>query len=740
MIDYSNPGEVTAGYDLEKQDGTPTDYAILCNTIKSLKDYAIKGRKESGIEDIWDEDQDHYDGVDDSNRGKTGYKPNNLSGPVTFTTRSDNQGVPRSTVFIEITRPYVDAWAASVSDMLLPTDDRNWSLEPDPIPDMIEQIKQGNPEQQDMAKQVLDAAKKACDKAQLQIDDWLTGCSYLDECRSMLDDASRLGTGILKGPIAKKSRKKAVINLLEGKGVIIKQEIIPMSARVDLRDFFPDPNCGEDIQRGKFCFERDRLTGRGLADLKGVPGYLDDVIDMILEDGPESSKDDTDTTSKLKNTQHQSELYTIWYFNGFLSAKDLDTVGEAHGEGNQFPVVVTLVNNKIIKASLSPLNSGEFPYDIFTCQRVPGLWAGKGVARQMRTEQIGVNAAGRALMNNMGESSKPYRVFNRTALTQGEDRWTWYTNEGQDVPDIRTVMQFFVAPSQQAELTEIINFWMKRAEVATGMPEMMQGQLGSMKGEPLGTAEILNNNASTVRRRVVKNYDARITERHIDRYYEWLLTYGKDDSAKGAFTIKARGSSALIERDIQGRILMQLTAASLNPVYKLDPAKLMAKSLKAQRISIEDVQMDEQDQQSKMQPQEDPRITVEKMKEAHDEKIKAATFQNEEHMYQLESRDKELDRQNKIAVEMIHERMASAELGAVEREVLTRIKAQLAETSMKLGVQQRLSVAGMTQADDHVIAQHMMDKHTHDNPVLKPVIAPVAEPYGKAPPGQAFVK
>ncbi len=62
---------------------------------------------------------------------------------------------------------------------------------------------------------------------------------------------------------------------------------------------------------------------------------------------------------------------------------------------------------------MSPLDSGEFPYDVMVWQATPNSWAGAGVSRQMRECQKGANAAVRNLMDNAGLSSGPQVIVNR---------------------------------------------------------------------------------------------------------------------------------------------------------------------------------------------------------------------------------------------------------------------------------------------------------------------------------------
>lgn len=736
---YDEPDVVEHDPDAELRalEQRKADYERLCTALKGMRDTAVKGRAESGIEDIWTEDQEHYDGIDDANRPDKASKPSTMTGTVKLGGGSESAAKQnRSTVFVEITRPYVDAASARVADMLLPTDDRNWTIVPTPIPDLVEQLKDETPAQgangkpvmaqgpdgqqvqaavKDMAAQVLASAKKACEKAQTRIDDWLTEAMFLDECRTVIDDAARIGTGIIKGPVPKKQRKKAVIKALEGIGIVIEESIVPNSCRVDAWNFYPDPDCGEDIQRGKYVFEKDDITSRQLGDLKGLPGYQDDVIEQILAEGPDGHKEETNR-GKIRN-RSDSELYQIWYFHGYLSAEDMDLLGESHGEGEQFPVIATIVNDKIIKAALSPLDSGEFPYDVFVWQRRPNHWAGKGVSRQMRVEQRGVNAATRALMDNMGESARPHRVINRNVMYAGPDRWTWYAKEGEDVPDVSKAMTFFDYPSKQLELMNIINFWSKKAEDATGLPMLLQGQLGSAP-DTVGGMQMLSNNASSVLRRIAKNYDSRITVRHIGRYYEWLLIHGPDNSEKGDFTVKARGSSALVERDTQAQLLMQLVGLAKDPAYKLSPAKIAAKILKAQRLDMTDIEMDEaeiQQVQQAMQAPQDPRVAVAQMRAEIDQaKIQA---ENERLAMELQYRQQadDLDRALAQWEKQTEAQIDTARLNAENGMNVESLKADLAQTAMKLRTQMRLAAQGGRQ-----------------------VLTPPSEPPQRAPNGQAF--
>ena len=105
-------------------------------SVVKMRDEAIKGREASGIEIDWHQDEDAYEGVDDANRDDelrgSRRKPASVDGQFGRKNRETN----RSTVLMNITRPYVDGASARVGDMLLPTDDRPWQLKLTPMPDI----------------------------------------------------------------------------------------------------------------------------------------------------------------------------------------------------------------------------------------------------------------------------------------------------------------------------------------------------------------------------------------------------------------------------------------------------------------------------------------------------------------------------------------------------------------------------------------------------------------------------
>ena len=631
---------------------------MFSRMVAKKRDDAVNGRANSGIEQQWDEDDAHYNGVDAANAGKQAmYKPTSPTGGFVQKGRGDKNAT-RSTVFLNITRPYVDAIVARTCDILLPTDDKNWALQPTPIPELIAMKKDvptpgpvvpqsgpiapnpgmpapipagvqqmgqppAPPSMADIAQRAMDQARDACEKAEKQIEDWLAESGYNAENRKVVFDAAKLGTGIIKGPVPEKHKSMSINHDGGETKVSMNIEIQPGSKRVDPWNFFPDPSCGENIHDGNHCFERDYLTAKSLRDLKDLPGYLGKSIDEVLGQGPKGMAQGNFSTSKRTDDK---DLYPVFYGYMDVGVKELEAAGldVTKLKGDSISALVTLVNDTVIKAVPNPMDDGEFPYDVMPWQRVAGTWTGIGVSRQIRTPQQSLNAAHRNLLDNAGLSGGPILIVRRNMIEPADGDWVlrprkiFYATADADIRSVNDAITAVNIPSMQVELMNIIQFELKVAELVTGFPLIMQGQNSQSAPDTYGGQILATNNASTVLRYIARVYDDSVTTKHIGRYYKYLLAYGEDESMKGDFEVVARGASVLVEKEIQAQEIIQLIGMSANPAFELDPAKLMAEYLKSRRFDARKFKLsEEQIAAAKATPDQPPvQVAVAQIKSA----------------------------------------------------------------------------------------------------------------------------
>ena len=238
------------------------------------------------------------------------------------------------------------------------------------------------------------------------------------------------------------------------------------------------------------------------------------------------------------------------------------------------------------------------------------------------------------------------------------------------------------------------------------------------------------NNANTVLRRIARNYDDCITEPHIRRYFSYLMQYGDDDSMKGDFQIDARGSSALVEREIQNQQILQMGNMVLNPAFGLSPAKWIEEYLKSLRMDPEKFKLSDEEK-AKMagqQPPEAPQVTVAKIRAQTDMARAKMDADRDAIFAQTEQRNIQIQAVAKREQLVLQREIAYLEAQVKKGINVDQAKAKLAETAMKLRTQRDLAAANLT-----------VDVHKHHNPSPQ-VLTPAVEPPGRAPAGQAFAR
>lgn len=699
-------------------------------TLGRQRDQWIRARYALGVDKRWVEDEDQYNSKDNVNRAASQMMTSVEQGyPVT----TQHAKAHRSTVYIGLTRQKTNAAEARIADILIPTDDRNWGIKPTPDPTISELVRdkqiavdptsgqpvtdqEGNPVPMKMVARAImrDAAEKA--KAmQLEIEDQLTECDYLGELRKVIHDSAKLGTGVLKGPIAMNRTRKAwkeIVDPANGESVqamIIVEEEGPASCHLDPRNVFPDPGCGTNVQNGKGVYEREELTSRRVRELAKQPGYLSDQLRKVLEEGPKRSR----ALQEIRDDEQRDiaeDLYERWEYTGEVDYEDLAAAGIKLPERDVLQAIsatVVMINDTVVKAFLNPLEDGSLPYDFFVWEKSGNTVWGYGVPYLMRSQQRVLNAAWRQMMDNSGVTSGPQIVVKPSVIQPADKQWQlssrkiWYATD--DLDDVRKAFASFEFNSHQAELANIIEMAMGLADAETGVPTLMQGEKGTAP-DTVGGMQMLMTSANVVLKRLVKQFDDMVTKPHIRRYYDWNMLYNEDSSIKGDFSVDARGSSTLVVRDIQNQAFLQLLAAGANPIYGkyLDPKKLFERALQAQHIDPSEVfktdeqieQIEEAERQAAQQGQtEDPRIAAAKIRAQTDaQRVQA---QNEGDMLELNTRlqiaqqqiiARREERAQMIELEML--KMANAQNLSLEQ-----IKAKLGDTAIKERSKQSLFAA-----------------------------------------------
>jgi hypothetical protein len=566
--------------------------------------------KKVQIEDRWYEDLRQYYGRYDATTEAKLANPQNR----------------KSRLFANLTKPKTHAWQARLSDMLFPTDDKNWGIKPTAVPELAVTAERPTDDADaEKARAVMDEAKTHCAAMDKELEDQLRECRYNIHARDVIDDAAKIGTGIMKGPIVagKARRGWAAVTDITTRAVnyMMREHADPRPrfVRTDPWNYFPDMSARTPDEK-EFEFERHLKNKKELRRLAREPGFDQDAIRELLRDGPKELL--PNYVNRLREIMNQAQgslenRYQVWEYQGPLEAEDIEVICTCRNDEQfledfevdpltELNVIVWFCQGRILKFGPHPLESGDSLYSLFPFEKDDTSLFGLGVPYIMRNSQAAVNAAWRMMMDNAGLSVGPQVVIDKNQVTPENGNYDltplkmWLKTGGQ-TPRQNPPFEIFNIPNNQVELLNIINLARQFIDEETQVPLLAQGEAGARAARPqgsdtMGGMAMLMNSVNVVFRRVVKNFDDDMTTPNIRRLYDWNMQFSQKNSIKGDYEVDARGSSVLLVREVQSQnLLLMAQAFTVHPVLGMwtKVKDLYRKLCQSMMISPDDIVMSE---------------------------------------------------------------------------------------------------------------------------------------------------
>lgn len=645
-----------------------------------------------------------------------------FNGVYNATVMANIKAAEGSQIFINITRPRVKTAAARLGDMLFPTDDRNWGLDPTPVPELVKALNDetplmdtsgkpimGEPDPEtgeaepltnaDKAAAIMAKAKESAVGMAMEIDDQLTEAQYPSKCRRAIHDACLFGTGVIKGPIltGRTRRKWKTVTGPRGQTVrVLEHEVDPRPGmeHVDIWNFFPEMEVASMTESAS-NFERMYFTKGKLAALKRQPGYLAANIDAAILLGPKVSQitryapaEKRDSAGAQGTIQSgENNLFEAWEYHGTLEREDLAALGVEVDDKD--PLVmdacVVFVGAKVIKAYIEPLETGAQPYKVFVYERDESSIFGFGVSYRMRNSQAMLNGAVRALMDNAALSVGPQIIIAKRYVTPADSNWKLKGRKVWEMTDpnksVRDVMAAFNIDSHQEELQAIMALAERFADMETNLPSIAQGEQGQVTKTSSGMA-LLNTNSNVITRDTAKNWDDGITTPTIRDFYDWNMQNSEKDWIKGDYEVDARGSSVLLAKEIQSQNLMTLgNTFAKDPLFgpMTKPLPLYRKIVQAMHVAPDDVVSSDaeyRDYQRRQTEQVPPEVQAEQLRAENEERL--LDIEHKNNMALEDKRAK--NRRMEISLELQDNALRYA---TQERMGLDKLKSLLAEVQIE---------------------------------------------------------
>ncbi|APB99030.1 portal protein [Polynucleobacter asymbioticus] len=439
------------------------------------------------------------------------------------------------------------------------------------------------------------ASQKALTAMEEEIDSQLDEAHYNAIGRQVLHYAGVMGTGVIKGPIVVNRMRKMWQPMGDIHVLKMVEEKKPSLECLDPRHIFPDPSCGNDIHNGSGIFEYQDYTPKRVRELSKQPGYIAESISKVLEEGPAQDYDVELYESMTKEEQNEAaedrKHFKVWSYWGDFEPEDLRAAGVDVADGELAVVsgCVIMVNDTVIKAFENPLETGDFPYDFFTWEANDKSPFGYGVPHLIRTQQRVLNAGWRQIMDNASLSVGPQVILKTSAIEPADGVWEmtgrkiWRCID--QTANVQDAMHLVDIPMHIQELQAISKMAMDFIDLESAVPQIIQGDSPGAP-ETVGGLTILMNNANVVLRRIIKQFDDNLTVPLLTRFYDWNMAYNPKKSIKGDYIVDAKGSTALLVRDMQNQALLQLGQYQQSPIISgmVNWDEWFKESLKANHI------------------------------------------------------------------------------------------------------------------------------------------------------------
>ncbi len=498
-----------------------------------------------------------------------------------------------SEIYVMLTSVKCRAATSWLRDSLLGTGaDKPWSLNATPVPELPPEVTAGlqnemaqllfqqyqmgmappDPaalrqqamQMKDVAlRKLKEEAEKRVDRAETGMEDQMIQGGFRSALSEFIDDIATFPFGVLKGPVIRKRKQLE----WQGEALVPVDRLVEEWERVDPFNFYWAP-WASNVDDG-FVIERHKMTRDDLEALIGVEGYSEAAIRSVLVDWQvgnlnewlsiDSAKADAEGKS-VTDVTHTPDLVDALQLWDSVQGKLLIEWGlpetEIEDAMLSYPCEVWLIGNKVIKAVLNYDPLGRKPYYATSYERVPGSLAGNGVADLCRDSQNMVNAAARALANNMGISSGPQVGVNVSRLPAGENitqmyPWKIWQFQASDYNDGSAPITFFQPNSNAQELMAVFERFSARADEDTGIPRYMTGEHTPGVGRTSSGLSMLISNAGKGIKQVISNIDNDVLAPLVERLYQHNMRYHPDPEQIGDLKVVAKGAMSLVVKEAE---------------------------------------------------------------------------------------------------------------------------------------------------------------------------------------------
>lgn len=424
----------------------------------------------------------------------------------------------------------------------------------------------------------IEPAKEAALNMEKVILDQLDSSDASTGLQRALFEMCLLGTGVLKGPF---TIEKTVNNWKKDESGKIQYDpfvrLAPGVSPVSIWQFYPDP-VAKTVDQAEWCIERHIFNRIQMRELINKPFFSEAAIMECLARGHSYTPQWfeyqlRDNKSAQEELNHRFEVFEFWGIIDREMAAEAglnDIIGEdPMDEMSQIPVNIWICENQVIRAIKNPFIPARLPYQVCPYEINPYQIWGVGVADNMEDSQQIINGLSRMTIDNLNLSGNVVFDVSEDALVAGEtfEIYPGKVFRRQSGQPGQAVYAIQIPNTSQAAM-QVFDRFRQFSDEETGIPSYSHGQTGitTTTRTASGMSMLMGASALNIKT-VIKNVDDFLLKPLGEAMFSWNMQFNDDEKlpVRGDLEIRARGTSALMQKEVRSQRLMTLLQLASNP-------------------------------------------------------------------------------------------------------------------------------------------------------------------------------
>jgi hypothetical protein len=383
-----------------------------------------------------------------------------------------------------------------------------------------------------------------------------------------------LGHCIVKGPFSfKKISHRWIPNKDGGLDYSPMERMVPTIEAVSCWYFYPDPDA-VTLDQCEWVIQRHALGRSHMRGLLNKPYFRDEAVRSAIALGPNYIKQwfEDHLRDDISQTGNK-ERYEVFEYWGVLDKNTASVCGIdglSDDDLDEVQVNIWICGNQILRMVINPFTPAHIPYQACPYELNPYQFWGVGLPENMDDCQTVMNGHARMAIDNLALAGHLVFDIDEQSLVPGQDMKIYpgkifRRQSGQPGQAIFGVK----FPSTAQDNLMMFDKFRQLSDEATGIPSYSHGATGvqSTTRTASGMSMLMGAAALNIKT-VVKNIDDYLLGPLGEYFFHWNMQFNDDvPEIRGDLEIKARGTSALMQKEVRSQRLMTFMQLTANPAF-----------------------------------------------------------------------------------------------------------------------------------------------------------------------------